>query len=1273
MFEITSDDIAALGDADLRTLIGLLCEAEMRKRGQSPAHVTYGGNQDAPDGGLDVRVALPAGRSIEGFVPKAQTGFQTKKPDMPRAEILEEMKPGGILRPVLLELAAVDGAYIIVSSTGSVADAPLERRRAAMAEALVGTAAEGRLHLDFYDRSRVATWVRDHPGLIAWVRARIGKAVAGWQSFGPWAATPAAVEQTYIVDDHARIRSRHTKDGEAVPAVEGINQIRAVLAKPGQVVRLVGLSGVGKTRLAEALFDDTIGTGALDPAKAIYCNEADGPDPAPVGLASDLVANGTRAVLVIDNCPPELHRRLSEVARSGSAAISVLSIEYDIREDQPEGTDVFELETSSTDLIEKLVQRRYGHLSQTDARTLAEFSGGNARVALALASRIEATESVAGLGDEELFNRLFVQRRDRDPALLGIAQACSLVYSFDGETVDGDAAELAVLGSLAGKSADEMYAGVATLQERDLIQVRAEWRAILPHAIANRLAKQALKRLPPSRIRPTLVEHASERLLRSFSRRLGYLDDSPEARTLVGEWLAPGGMLSDVASLSEDGRTILNNVAPVVPGAVLSAIEASLVTGGPAAISAVRHLIPLLRSLAYEPALFPTAVAILIKLAASTDEDGRNEAADVLESLFHIALSGTHAPIAMRLGVVSALLDAPVAAERKMGVRLLRALMETDNFVSNYEFDFGARSRDYGYYPATWAEQGEWFDAVLQLVTKHATSTGALGEEVRAALAQAFRGLWTRSGRAEGLDHLARAIAGTTFWRDGWIAARHTRTYDGKDLDDESRRHLTALEEFLRPKDIAARVRGLVIGPKAGGLDLNDFDDDDDDTTPPDAAERYAVRMARRAASLEELARDVVQDRSSLREILPEVISAQGKAYEFGEALAKAAEQPRELWDSARAAYAASADPSASLLAGLVRGLQQSDPGLVSRILNDALVDPSLGPVFPFLQISGELDAAGLARLHKALGRDIAPIRAYQNIAYGRAADNVSGPDFQELVGAIAGKPGGSPVALEIVAMRIHGDLTSGRSPDEGVRKAGRDLLADYEFRSRDGSTDREDHELDSVASISLAGSDGAPAARSLVRKLMTAHAGRVVSGYDYNDLIKALVKVQPQVVLDELFSGDEKSQASSVYLLKGIERRQNAIAEVADDVIVAWCNGDPTVRYPIAAAICALYHRPQERGASAWRPLVRLLLENAPDPTRVFSEIVRRLYPSTWSGSLASKLEERLRLLETIPIDNLSVLQPVMDSALQTMSGRIAAERASEQQEDRSQNARFE
>lgn len=73
MFEITRDDIAALDDEDLRTLIGLLCEAELRRLGLPVSAVTWGGNQTAKDGGLDVRVSLPEGTKIEGFIPRGAT------------------------------------------------------------------------------------------------------------------------------------------------------------------------------------------------------------------------------------------------------------------------------------------------------------------------------------------------------------------------------------------------------------------------------------------------------------------------------------------------------------------------------------------------------------------------------------------------------------------------------------------------------------------------------------------------------------------------------------------------------------------------------------------------------------------------------------------------------------------------------------------------------------------------------------------------------------------------------------------------------------------------------------------------------------------------------------------------------------------------------------------------------------------------------------------------------------------------------------------------
>jgi len=78
MFEVTAADIALLNDEDLRGLVGLLCEAEVRRLGLPTSHVTWGGNQDAGDGGLDVRVALPSSVPRAGSFRVRQLAFRSR-------------------------------------------------------------------------------------------------------------------------------------------------------------------------------------------------------------------------------------------------------------------------------------------------------------------------------------------------------------------------------------------------------------------------------------------------------------------------------------------------------------------------------------------------------------------------------------------------------------------------------------------------------------------------------------------------------------------------------------------------------------------------------------------------------------------------------------------------------------------------------------------------------------------------------------------------------------------------------------------------------------------------------------------------------------------------------------------------------------------------------------------------------------------------------------------------------------------------------------------
>jgi hypothetical protein len=126
LLEITGDDIAQLADGDLRTLIGLLCEADYRLARLPTSGIRWGGHQNAADGGLDVVVRDEVSPPRTSFIPRKVTGFQVKKSDMPRTEILEEMRPKDVLREEIKRLIQANGAYILVSPSGSVSDKALK-------------------------------------------------------------------------------------------------------------------------------------------------------------------------------------------------------------------------------------------------------------------------------------------------------------------------------------------------------------------------------------------------------------------------------------------------------------------------------------------------------------------------------------------------------------------------------------------------------------------------------------------------------------------------------------------------------------------------------------------------------------------------------------------------------------------------------------------------------------------------------------------------------------------------------------------------------------------------------------------------------------------------------------------------------------------------------------------------------------------------------------------------------------------------------------------
>jgi hypothetical protein len=938
ILEVTGDQIAQLNDADLRTLVGYLCEREVRAHGHSPSAVTWGGHQNAGDGGIDVRVAVSASAAISGYVPKAATAFQVKAQDMPRGAILKEMAPDDVVLPSIAELAKRDGAYIIVSSAGSLSDTSLKNRKAAMREAVKGLPSSASLTLDFYDRRRIATWVNQHAGLVPWVREKLGFPLSGWRPFEDWSSSPASVDTPYLLDAQTRLVGPSIKNVDGLNAEQAVEILRDILAKPKGIVRLVGLSGVGKTRLIQALFDDRIGLRALARSDALYTDISDEPDPVPQEMLSRLVSMGHRVVLIIDNCGIDLHRKLAAKIASSNCMLSVITVEYDINDDEPLDTDIFKLEPASSDLIEKILGSRYPAIAPPSRHVIARFSEGNSRVAFALAETAKSGESLAQLKDTDLFERLFHQQKAPSAELLDAAKACALLYSFDGQTLDGSESELSPLAMLAGQTVDQLHKHVAELHRRQLVQKRSKWRAILPDALANRLAKRALEDIPFQRIEDAIVNGSSARMLRSFSRRIGYLHDDARAIALAAKWCEASGLLKQLGKLDALGKEIFENVAPVNPSATLAFIEVTAANNEDWFFSEQNQnktqIVRVLRSLAYDSALFERSAALLQRFVVSEAPGVRDSAVDPLKSLFWLYLSGTHASAAQRAAFVKTQLESSVATEQELGLTLLGEMLKASHFTSHYSFEFGAWKRDFGLHPESGDQVRDWYTQVIEMARAAEASGSGLSDRLRRVMANHVAEL-LRAGMFDEMIALAKAFAGNSGWPEGWIGIRKSMRRGKGKLSEAAYTKLDELELCLRPSDLAGMIRSYALSPEWSALDIADLDEEEE-LKPLDARQNvYDVCT--------DLGQQLAANSQQFDAMLPEIVAADAsKTFSLGRGLATACSSLAECWNRLRDEFLQTPEGNrhAQSLSGFLTSAMARSPSEAEILLDEVLSDP---------------------------------------------------------------------------------------------------------------------------------------------------------------------------------------------------------------------------------------------------------------------------------------------------------------------------------------------
>lgn len=1263
LLEITDKDIAELEDGELRSLIGLLCEAEYRKYGIPTKAVQWGGHQDAPDGGVDVLITSQGVLPKDSYIVRSHTIFQSKVTNMTPALIRKEMKPLGTVRECIVDLATDGGAYIIVSSH-SLTTKEYSLRIVEMKKAI----ADLNIKVDYYHGGRIASWVREHPAIILWVRQRANRPIFGWSSYPDWVSN-LAENETYILGEDCRLIDKRLRNGTELTIEDGIYIIRQLLSQVGSYLRLTGLSGVGKTRLAQALFDPRIGEDALDKSNVIYTDISYEPTPSPQNIVEQLKAGKHPAILIIDNCSPKLHGELLNKLKSQPSLISLLTIEYDVADDQPDETEVFHLEPSSDTVISKLILRRFLNITELDARKIAEFSGGNARIAIALARTIMPGESIGHLQDNELFKRLFNQRNGENEDLKRSAEVLSLIYSYDVGNIDTESTELRILSLMSSIPASTLYSHTADLKDRDLVQSRGQFRAVLPHAIANRLAIGALKRLPINMINQHLLQKGNERLIRSFSKRLSYIPDSESVKKIVENWLAPeSGWMSEVSNLNEFGMSVFENLASVLPERTLLTIERA-VTLLPGKFANRGNgyffrFVHLLRHIAYDEHLFVRSVNVMIEFVITEEAvENFDSIRKELSSMYQANFSGTYAPIEIRLQIVAQLWESNDARKKQLAIELIDSALEARNFQSHHIPSFGSRSRDYGLSTENPEGFKNWYARVVDQCFRMLEDDTPFKAKLKNILAIKLGGIWTHGRQFDLVESVCKKMTIDGFWGQGWFEILSVKEYDLEE-DGELRERILILEEFLRPKDLKEQIVAYFMSD-ASDMDIaNVLLDEEDD----------------RCEKLYQVYKDfgvvLIRDKPVYDELLPILFSTDNSSISsLGQGIYYGAMDKGEVWNDLLTKYLTvpAHKRRPFLLKGWINGAQKENEKYSDQILEKILNSTELKHLFLPLQSAIPTSLNGIGLLQRAFEDLEIESKEFQLLSYSLVNSNISPEDLTYLIAGILDRPGGQESAFEILYYKcyvikssVHNDMT------DQLLDIGRQILLNLDLKRELKS--KNNYKIDIVVEICFAGERASNTAGEFALSLMRLVRVRLFSSNRVEHLLKKLVKVQPICFLNTLLEkGVSNEFMGWINFRRNFEKYDSYLSTLSDDMLINWCQEDPIERYKLIAGAIISHESTEEAGKLRWKPIFLKLVESAPNLFDVLDEIEETLMPSAVRGSRANAYQVRLSLFPLLFDNPNEHLSGWARSKFSEWNEKVARERKFEEERDQRQNESFE
>ena len=1247
MLEVNLADIESLADRQLQSLLDRLTHLEARRHGIATNEIAVPDpiQINVPDGGVDGSVRWHDGPPSTPSLPNRIVGFQSKAKDMRPAECSAAMlvPDGDEVARMVREILDAGGIYIMFCRKGYVEQDMLDRI-ASMRDGLrsVGYARSEEADLRFYDGNKIRSWTNEYQSAVNWVRGQVGKpTLHRAQTFESWSKNPDVAEFNFVGDERLLAQ---------------LDSLIDYLVEPGSIVRLTGLPGVGKTRLAfEALartHDPTKPSQKAIRESVLYLDATENRDGAR-RIAEDLRNAAQELLLVVDDCDISLHNSVSAIARHQDARFSLLTLDFEPEEERP-GHKSLLLEPAAPEVIEGMIKQVYGDMPANDLQRIVEFAEGFPQMAVVLAeAQLAGTAEFQRLITPDVLGRLVWGREENiDRDAQRIIEVCSL-FKFLG--VEGNVrSHLEYAAILADVTADRFEEVTNYFIKRKRIQRAHRFIQVTPRPLALSLAMNWWQIAARAKWEKLFDGTLPDVLVRALCDQLSLLGGSYEARTKVEELCGEQAPFGQAEVLnSEQGSRCFRSLVDVNPEATAAALERAFGSWTTdqlrEVVSGRRDLVGSLEKLAFRRETFPIAARLLMKFAAAENERWGNNATGQFEQLFHLLASGTEVPAIERLAVVDEGIASDDAEIRRVALSALDHALWTQSFTRTVGAEFQGSGPALNEWRATtWDEIHEYLTAALGRLTDLAINDTSLEERAKSILGPRIRGL-VNSGLIEPMERAVEEIAASapTTWESGItgismalhydfnaeeIARRVQQSNENKDQVEETlnqtRARLIELYRLLFPTDVAELVRLLVIDPSH-----NVFPDGPD----------FRAQEARHLTELEKLAERLIDDAGLLRELVPEILSSgHPMTFRFGELIGnESIDLGRDLLNQCLEVLR---DPGGAPLTpnfarGLLRGVGKSGQEIVVEILDQIAGESGLVKLLVPLTTAVTISERELLRILHAVEGGAIEAEECRQLAWGSVLSDTNPAAVEKFLGSLCDQGTHSCwVALEILGMYILGSPEKRDAMSALIRR----IVLEKGMlwtRPEQGSASRMDDHMFEELAIKLIENKTDTEVPAHVASELVEVIRQDSFPYDrehsLSNLVRALLEFHPAIawpiIGGAVLATEDIQMMALETLVAGLEPREARNLElVPTDVLLDW--GDkigPRAQYFLFKIAPLLKKR--DGDPPEWSELVTVLLDAFGNDEVALRGLSANLWTFSHAGPLYIYYQQFLEPLQSL------------------------------------------